>query len=940
MLKMGGNGPQIERAYYQLEVAAVLRELGTSHKGLLPDEAVRRLEEDGPNRLATIVPESRVRKYLRQWKDAMIILLVASSFISWLLGDGRTALVLFVLAGLNTAIGFFQEYKAEQIMDSLRHLVVPEARVLRGGTLGEVPSTELVVGDVIYIEAGDSVPADLRLVQESELSTNDFAMTGESQPTRKFTRALAGDVPLAERRNLAFMGTTVATGNAHGVVIGTGMQTELGRIASLSQAATSGPSPLQREMGNIAVRVTQATLALCLLLLLIAIQTDLSGKEAFLFAVGVAASLLPNGLPAAISTVLAEAAGKLAKRRALVKKLSAVETLGATNIICTDKTGTLTKNEMTVEKLFIGKDIYSVSGTGYQANGHVMTIHGRRLTSDELKDLELVFAAGVFASNARVSPPDEDHPAWHVLGDPTEGALITLANKGGLNPMELEQKHRELKEFSFDSVRKRMSAVRQYGANGQMYVFAKGAPESILERCDDIWDQGHVRRLGRSERQTILQLNEKQAEGAMRNLALAYRVLPAETNLKQLDMETAEDNLVYLGMVSMIDPLRDEVPAAMDAAHLANVKVSVITGDHATTAKAIAGRARLNTEGQELMLVTGDELRTLEDSHVLQLLERGGVVFSRVSPEDKLRIVGIVKARGHVVAVTGDGINDAPALKTADIGVAMGVTGTDVAKQSAEIVLLDDSFNTLIGAIQEGRIIFANIKKITLMSFAANASELFVNLFSLAGATLLGIPLALSVLQILAIDLIAELFPLAALGWDRADRDLMRERPRNLHAHILNKLSALSIAGTGLLVGALAYGNYLLYFFRIGLQPDFVANNSPLHMRAMTMTYLTIVFCMWVNILHSRSHSGVFTRYQLHNPRLWAAFGLSMLCVLNIVYTPVISGYFNTAALGLTDWLFALGAAGIFLAVIELIRHSKKHGHTRSHVLSLLQEKA
>ncbi|HTE21433.1 MAG TPA: cation-transporting P-type ATPase [Candidatus Limnocylindria bacterium] len=936
---MGGK-PHDRLDFYRLEVAEALGQLESGKGGLDGAEAAHRLEEHGPNRLAQIKKDSWLRKYFRQYRDLMIILLLVSSFLAFtILDDSRTGLILFLLVLFNTIIGFTQEFKAEKLMESLEKLVVSTAKVRRGGKMVGIDASQLVPGDIVYIEEGDSVPADLRLIEETELATNDFAMTGESQPSRKFTHAIATDVELANRHNLVFMGTTVATGNGYGVVIGTGMQTELGRIASLSQSATSGPSPLQKEMNNIAKRVTQATAGLFIVLLLLAFQTDLAGKEAFLFAVGIAASLVPNGLPAAISTVLAQAASQLARSRALVKKLSAVETLGATSIICTDKTGTLTKNEMTAEQLFIGKTEYKVTGSGYIANGHVTTARGKRLQQQELQDLELFFATGPLASNARVSAPDDQHAGWYVLGDPTEGALITLANKAGLNPIELDQKHPELKEFAFDSARKRMSSVRQYGSSQQRFVFAKGAPENILERCDDIWDHGHVRRMSAQERTDILALHEKQAAQAMRNLALAYRILPPETSLQKLDMETAEDNLVYLGMVSMIDPVREEVAEAMTAARAANIRVSIITGDFATTAKAIAIKAKLVDKPESIEIVAGEELRHLSDEQVISMVLRGGVVFSRVSPEDKLRIVGLVKSSGKVVAVTGDGINDAPALKTADIGVAMGITGTDVAKQSAEIVLLDDSFHTLVSAVQQGRVIFANIKKIALMCFVANASELVVNLFSLGGATLLGIPLALSVLQILAIDLIAELFPVAALGWDQADHDLMKEQPRNPHDHILNRSSVTTIIGRGLLIGGLAYGNYLLFFYRAGVSPGIVASRSSFHMKAMALTYLTIVLCQWINILHSRSQKGFFTRYQFHNKKLWIAFAASALCVLNIIYNPAIAPYFNSGPLTATDWLFAAASAGIFLVISELQRHSKKHGHTRNHVLSLLEQK-
>jgi Ca2+-transporting ATPase len=482
-----------------------------------------------------------------------------------------------------------------------------------------------------------------------------------------------------------------------------------------------------------------------------------------------------------------------------------------------------------------------------------------------------------------------------------------------------------------------MSSIRTYGPNNQQYLFIKGAPESVLDKCTDIWDHGHVRKLTAADRKRIMQQNEQQAKQAMRNLTFAYRILPAKTNLEKLTLEKAEDQLVYLGMVSMIDPLREDVAEAMDAAHAAHIKVSVITGDYATTAQAIAQRARLNEKDQELVLVTGEELQKLDDGQVLQLVERGGVIFSRVSPEDKLRIVELVKSRGHIVAVTGDGINDAPALKTADIGVAMGLTGTDVAKQSAEIVLLDDSFHTLVGAIQQGRVIFANIKKIALMVFVANASELFVNLFSLGGATLASAPLALVVMQILAIDLIAELFPTAALGWDRADRDLMHEGPRNPRDHILNKKSTVGIFTRGFLIGGFAYLNFLIFFYRSGATPGSVDSYSTMHMQAMALTYLTIVLCEWVNIIQSRSSKGFFTRYQLHNKRLLYAFILSFICILNIIYNPWIAPYFRTHALSVTDWLYAFLAAAIFLLLTETYRHSQQSGHTRTQVLKLME---
>lgn len=912
--------------YYRLEIPAVLTELRTSEQGLSDTEAAERLEQIGPNALSVAKKEPWWVAYLRQFKDLMIILLLASGALSFYLGDARAGAILMILVFFNTAIGYLQEFKAERLIESLEKLVVAQASVLRDGKLQQIPSSELVLGDVVYIEEGDSVPADLRLISEEELSTNDFALTGESQPARKFIHVISAEIPLAGRHNLAYMGTTVATGHGYGAVVGTGMHTELGRIASLSQGTNRVMSPLQKEMNNIATRLTQGTVILCAILLPIAIHTGLGVKEAFIFAIAIASSIIPQGLPAEINTALAQAAGKLAKARALVKKLSAVETLGATSVIATDKTGTLTKNQMTVEQFMIGASkTYTVSGTGYEPTGAFTDNQGKTLDAVTIKELEIFFAAGAMASNAHVNPPDDEHAVWYCIGDPTEGAAVTLAAKAGLDPAELDKKYPELKEFPFDSARKLMSSVRNYGTSKNLYLFVKGAPENLLERCDELWDHGHSRKLAAKDRAAILKANEASAGQAMRNLGFGFRVLPANTKLENLHLEGAEQHLTWLGMVSMIDPLRDEVPAAMEAARAAHIKVSIVTGDNAVTAKAIAIRAELTGDPQDITVVSGEELQRLSDAQVFELARKGGVIFSRVAPEDKLRIVSLVQTSGKVVAVTGDGINDAPALKKADIGVAMGRTGTDVAKQSAEIILLDDSFNTLVGAVQQGRIIYQNIRKATLSCFTSNGAELIVNLASLAAAALFNIPLALSVLQILAVDLIAELFPIAALGRDKADGDLMQDPPRKPKEHILNRRSVLDLLFCGLLIGGFAFGNYLFFFARNHVDPQGLNPETLIHYKATALTYLTIVLCQLANILQRRSRNGLFTRYQFHNRGLWISIAFSLFCVINIIYNPAIAPYFKAGPLGWTDWLFALLATAAFITIREIQRHHRKY---------------
>ena len=923
--------------YYRLPPDEVAAQLRSSLDGLSGAEAAERLENLGPNVLNITHNEPFLLTYARQFKDWMIVLLLASSILSAYLGDLRTAIVLLALVFFNTTIGFLQEHKAEKLIESLEKLVVAKASVLRGGKMIEVPSSELVLGDVVYIEEGASVPADLRILDEEELSTNDFALTGESNPTRKFVHAIQGAVLLAQRQNLVFMGTTVATGHGHGMVIGTGMHTELGRIASLSEDTARVTSPLQREMNNIAARVTQGTVVLCAILLPIAIQAGLGLQAAFLFAIGIASSIIPQGLPAEINTALAQAAGKLARARALVKKLSAVEALGATSVIATDKTGTLTKNQMTVEQFLIGKSTYKVTGRGYEPKGEIQDSNGKNLDKNQLKELEIFFVTAAMASNAHVNPPDDEHATWYCLGDPTEGAAVAMSMKAGIDPAELDKNYPELKEWQFDSARKRMSSIRHFGTSKNLYAFTKGAPESVLERCTEIWDHGHIRKLTKKDRDHILSENERLAAEAMRNLGFAYRVLPSGTDAKKISMDDTENNLVWLGLASMIDPLREEVPDAMIAARAAHIKVCIVTGDYAVTAKAIAMRAQLTEDPNDILVVSGEELQDLSDTQVLNLTRRGGVIFSRVAPEDKLRIVKLVESSGRVIAVTGDGINDAPALKKADIGVAMGITGTDVAKQSAEIVLLDDSFHTLVGAVQQGRTIFQNIKKGTLCCFTSNAAELVVNLVSLAAAALFHVPLALSVMEILAIDMVAELFPIAALGRDKADGELMHEKPRNPRDHILNPRAILDLLWCGVLIGSFAFFNYIWFYHRNGVDPASFPDENLLHLKATALTYLTIVLCQLANILQRRSSRGLFTRYQLHNRQLWLAMAFSLFCVANIIYNPWIAPYFKAGSLSATDWLYALAAAAIFIAVREFQRRTTHH--TRAAVLALHRER-
>ncbi len=914
------NGHKVD--YYLLSTTETFQKLQTTPQGLTSSEVLRRTSIYGNNRLKTIKGRHPLITFFNQFRDLMVILLIISGMISLYLGEYRDVTILFSIVIINALIGFFQEYKAEKIMNALKVMIKSNARVIRNGKEIEVKSEELVPGDIIKMNEGDAVPADTRIFEENNLSSNDFALTGESNPKRKFHHTISAEVALGDRNNIVFMGTTIATGNALGVVIATGMQTEVGRIANLSQDTSADPSPLQKELEHLAKKITLVAITIAAVLFLFTLGLHFTLREAMLFALGVAASCVPQGLPAQISVALSLAAGRLSKKNAIIKKLSAVETLGSTHIICTDKTGTLTKNEMTVQKIFIGGRELTVSGLGYEPVGEISE-KNRPLKAEQIKQIQLFFETGFFATNARVNPPDNEHASWYCVGDPTEAALITLGSKTGLNPDELDKKYPELLEFPFDSVRKRMTSIRK--RNGKYFAYVKGSPQGILEKCTHIWDGKKIRKITTKDRKSIQKKDDSYALNALRNLAFAYRELPSFS--KKLKMEAVEEKLVYLGLAAMIDPPRAEVKNAMEVAAKAKIRVIIITGDYALTAEAIARMVNLSpNQKNPLEVVNGNEIEKLSDHEIVEKIQKNNLIFARTSPEDKLRIVGLLKKAGEIVAVTGDGVNDAPALKKADIGVAMGKTGTEVAKDASEIVLLDDSFSTLVSAIKEGRVIFQNLKKTIISCLTSNSGELFAVLLSLLGSTFFNFPIAILAVQILAIDLIGEMLPLTFLTWDPAQPHIMETKPRNPNEHVMNKHSIWDLAWTGFIMGGIGYINFLLVFAREGISPANIGSDNPLYMRATTLTYLSIVVVQWMNILSRRTedHESVFSSYLWSNKRLLAGFSISLFFIFNIIYNPFISELIRTAPLTIIDWIFALIGGFIYLAIHEFSKYQQK----------------
>jgi len=783
----------------------VLTQLGSNpEQGLTGAEAVSRRARFGPNLLEETGRRPLYRLLLHQFRDPLILVLFVTAALAWYLGDNRGAIVLLAIILVNAFIGLYQEYHAEALLERLKLMIKSSARVLRDGDTRELDAEDLVPGDIVLLEAGDAVPADLRLVESRELATNDFMLTGESTAQDKDADVLpGGEVGLAEQDNLVFMGTTVARGSARGVVVATGMASAIGEIARIGQTIQRDRSPLQREIGALALLLTRmaAVIALALFAINFALRgddfADLSAlvNASVLFAIGVAAACVPQGLPAQITVALSRGVSRLAQEHAVVKRLSAVETLGCTTVICSDKTGTITENQMTIVRAWAEGQSYTITGQGYDPAGEIQR-DGRPLEPGELEDARHFLQHGLLASNGRTREPDEDHPDWYALGDPTEAAFTPLAIKAGLDPEERTESFPVLAELPFDSRRKRMTLLRQH--KGRTIGYMKGATRSVLETCSGYHRDSAVVPLDDACRAQVEAQMEVYSADSLRVIALAYRDFPDDQT--EFSIEESERDFVFAGLVAMLDPPREGVRQAVAEVLGANVRVFMLTGDSPITAEAIAERIGM-PEGR---VVTGDELARMTETELATALAVDSMILSRVSPQDKYRVVKALKAMGEVVAVTGDGVNDTLSLKSADIGVAMGEKGSDVAKEAAEIVLTDDDFTTLVLAVREGRTIYQNLKSVILSSITSNIGELSCVCVGFAGAAA-GLPIPISAVQILSVDLMGEMLPLMALTFDPAERTLMRQPPRKLEAHIIDRTRLIELAFFGTLMGLGAY---------------------------------------------------------------------------------------------------------------------------------------
>ena len=905
--------------FYRKKVKEVFSDLETSKEGLSTEETEKRLEKNGKNKLETKKGTPKWKLLVYQFKDVLMILLLAAAGMSIIIQNYRDGIVMIVIALINAIIGFFQEHKAEEIMASLDNLVKSPAKVIREGEIEEIAQEELVVGDIIKLEEGDKVPADIRIMEAFNLRTNDVSLTGESMPQEKISNAINEERTLADRDNMAYLGTNVASGSAKGIVVRTGMDTEMGKIASLTQEEEKSLSPLQSELQVIANRIAIFAVIIGFALFGVSIYQGMGLNFALIYGLGIAVAVVPQALPMQITVALSQGVNRLAKENAVVKKLSSAETLGSTNVISTDKTGTLTKNEMTVKKVWFNNKEYEITGLGYRPEGNILNEEGENLSKDQIDELEIMFDAATMASNAEIHKPDDEHSGWYAIGDPTEAALVTLSTKLGTRSPEEDEENPEVHEFSFDSDRKRMSSVREF-EDGNVLTM-KGALNSVLSISKYIYKDGEKVEIKKEDKDRLNKLNEKYSKDAMRVLAIAYRKLDEDET--DYVIEDIEKDVVFLGLVAMIDPPKEGVKEAIENSHKAHIDTYIMTGDHAITAQAVGKEISLSVDGSEVPVLTSQDLGQLSDQELKQIMaDNESLIFSRVSPENKLRIVKNLKEQEKIVAVTGDGVNDAPALKSAHIGVAMGQMGTDVSKEASELILLDDSYPTLVKAIREGRTIYNNLKKTVLASLTSNGAELTIVLLGMLFAGLFEWPVPILAIQILSIDLLAEILPLTALTFDPGSEQIMTSPPRKRDEHIVNKNTFKEVVFFGFLMGGLGFLNYGLFVNNLG---EIFNSSHSLYPRATTIAYLTIVFSQFVNILSRRyQYKSIFNKNLFNNKKMLYSIALSIIMVLTVIYTPGLNSYLGFAGIQIQDWVRIFIGAGFFLLAHELVKFYKR----------------
>ncbi len=871
--------------FHSLTVSQTLSKLNTSKKGLTELEVKKRLKKFGPNELKNENKITPLKIFLYQFKNIMVLMLIVASLISFLINEFSDAIVIIIILIINSLLGFFQEYKAEKSMEALKSLVAPKAVVIRDNKEKVVWSRDLVPGDLVVLNVGDVVPANIRLINAVNLKVNQAHLTGESVPVLKKTASLPADTPLTDRFNICFTGSVVSYGKAIGVVTETGMNTEIGLIAQKVSSEGREITPLQKEINVLGKWLAIFAVFAVTIVFIVGLLIGDDLIEVLLISVSLAVSAVPEGLPAVITITLAIGMQRMAAKNAVVRKLSAVQTLGNVTTICSDKTGTLTKNEMTVKKIFDGFNEVIVTGSGYEPIGDFI-INGHKVNPLTKPQLNKLLVSGVLCNNSFFGKVDDDYA---VIGDPTEGCLLTLAAKAGLWSDELKKSQKELLELSFTSNRKRMSVV--YDVNGERIVYSKGAPEVMINLCDRIQKNGRVIKLSKKLRQVIINKNREMASSGLRVLTIAYKPF----NSKKINESSVEKNLIFLGLVGMIDPARKEVKDAIALTKKAGIRVMIITGDNVLTAINVARDIGLFTDGS--IAFSGNDIDGMSDEEFKEAVSTA-TIFARVSPEHKFKIVQELKSQGEIVAVTGDGVNDAPALKTAHIGIAMGIKGTDVSKEAAEMILSDDNFSTIVTAIKEGRGIFDNIKKFIKFLLSSNADTISEVLVTM----IIGLPLPFLPIHILWMNLVTDGLPALALSVDSKNKGLMNRKPRNPNKSLIREL-AIFILIAGFID---AISSIILFYVSLSYEGYFTSFSDIALSKARTMAISSAIFYELFFVFNCRDNDKSvwersFKENFLSNKFLSAAVIVSFALQLSLIYFPPLQTVFKTTALSLPE---------------------------------------
>ena len=899
---------QTQKNYYNLSTEEIFANLNSRKEGLFEQEWKEKQKIFGKNIVQKPHSWSWLALVKNQFNNALVWILLIAAVLSFIFGEYRDTTIILIIVGINATIGFFQEFKAERTLENIRKLASDRAKVIRDGKVSEINAMELVPGDVISVAAGDRVPADAYLIEGFDVYVNEFIFTGESKPSKKISGKISEEnLPLSDRDNMIFMGTSLTRGQLLAVVTGIGMETELGKIANLVTEVREEETPLQKQMRVLGRDVTILSLLIAVLVLIAGYYYKLSWYDNFLFALALSVSVVPEGLPAAISVALSIGMRKLLKHNVLAKKLNAVETLASVSIICTDKTGTITRNELMVTDIVIGDSVINVDGEGYCPDGKFLET-GRIINQKEIPGMEMLMRIGALCNDSSIM---QVAGQFQISGDPTEGALLVAAEKYHGELATFTKDFKKVTEIPFSSERMRMVVVAKNTKDGKIFSFVKGSPDVMIDLCTKMVSGDKIVAFSEDEKEKVKRNYNAMSKRALRVLAFAYREIDEETDC----LSHAENDLVWTGLMGMIDPPRKEVRAAIEECQSSGIKVIMITGDYEITAQAIAKDVGL-IKSTKYEVINGKTLEGISDALLYKKIRENDVVFARITPEQKLRIATVLKSHGAVIAMTGDGVNDAPALKKADIGVAMGAIGTDVAKEASDMILIDDNFASIVRAVKQGRTIYQNLRKFVHYVFTSNASEFFTVVIG----ALLQIPSPIVAVQILAVDLGTDIFPSFSLSLEPSEPTVMKQKPFNPKEKVLGGKGFWRIIQLGLIMATGAVIAFILSMKRGGW--DFGNKfdaQSVLYIKSTSAAYAVLAMSQMANLLQSRSETlSVFAIGFFKNK-----YAISVSLLLAFQYVPLFQKYLHMSPIDWQDWLVVM-VTTIVVFVFEEARKAEK----------------